>query len=232
MNLLLFLFLMLISLALVFGAFRHSLQALYVVLGVLYVITNITAGKIAVLDFYLFTVPASCAAPLYASLFLATDIIAETVSRRAAFLAVWFAFTGQVAFVVLGFLIRAIVPVPDSAIAGALDVMFGFVPRLILGSVIAYMVSQHFDIWFFHALKKRHGPRLLWLRNNLSTLLSQLIDSFIVFSIAFMGVIDDWIIVMFSTYIIKVVVALCDTPWIYLARALGTRGTSHGEGRD
>ena len=64
---------------------------------------------------------------------------------------------------------------------------------------------------------------LWWLRNNLSTIVSQFIDSVLVFAIAFAGVIDNWIEVMLTTYVIKLIVALCDTPWIYFARRLGSK---------
>jgi len=220
---------MLISISAVFFAFRHSLTALYVVIAVLYVITNITAGKIAMVDFYLFAIPASCAAPLYASIFLGTDIIAETISRRKAFYAVWFGFISQICLIILGLLIKWIAPVPDNPMASALDVIFGFAPRLVIGSLIAYIVSQNFDIFFYHYLKKLHGRRFLWLRNNASTITSQFIDSFLVFVIAFRGVIDNWIPVMFSTYAIKVIVALVDTPWIYLARKVGSNQKNENE---
>ena len=173
MNLLLFFLLMLISISAVFLAFRHSLTALYVILAVLYVITNMTAGKIAIVNFYLFAVPASCAAPLYASIFLGTDIIAETFNRRKAFYAVWFGFISQICLILLGLLIKWAAPVPGNPMAGALDVIFGFAPRLVLGSLVAYFVSQNFDIWFYDYLKKIHGKRFLWLRNNASTITSQ-----------------------------------------------------------
>lgn len=220
MNLLLFFAIAMVSLTLVLVAFRHSLTALYVVLAVLYLITNMTAGKIAMVDFYLFAIPASAAAPLYASIFLGTDMIAEHRGKRDAFRAVWFGFIAQISLVAIGFLIKAITAVGGSPISDSLDVLFGFAPRLVLGSVVAYLVAQHFDVWFYHKLKNTHGTRLLWLRNNASTILSQFIDSFLVFTIAFTGVIDNWVAVMFSTYVMKVVVALFDTPFLYLSRGL------------
>ena len=163
MNLLLFFVVMIVSLAGILTAFRHSIAALYVMLAVLYVITNLTAGKIIVVDFFLFAVPASAAAPLYASIFLGTDIIAETVNRRAAFYAVWFGLLSLLAFLGLGLLINAMSPVPDNQIAEALKSIYSFAPRLVCGSIIAYVVSQHFDVMFFHYLKNLHGRRLLWL---------------------------------------------------------------------
>ncbi len=223
MNTLLFLLLMLVSIGAVFLAFRHSLTALYVTLAVLYVITNMTAGKIAMVNFYLFAVPASCAAPLYASIFLGTDMIAETFGKKRAFYAIWLGFGSMFCLLALGLMIKWIEPVPDNPLAGALDSIFSFAPRLVLGSLVAFIVSQHFDVYFYHYLKNVHGRKLLWLRNNGSTIISQFIDSLIVFSIAFIGVIDNWFTVMLTTYVIKLVVALFDTPWLYLARKVGSK---------
>ena len=222
MNLLLFFVVMLLSLGLVFFAFRYSLTTLYVAICVLYVITNITAGKIAIIDFYLFSVPVSCAAPLYASIFLATDMIAECFTSKKAFRAVWIGFASQICLLVIGYLIKLIKPVEGNFLAEPLDVIFSYTPRLIIGSLIAYIVSQNFDILMYDFLRRLHGRKFLWLRNNASTILSQLIDSFLVFSIAFAGVIENWIAVMISTYVVKVIVAMCDTPWIYLARRFGS----------
>ena len=104
----------------------------------------------------------------------------------------------------------------------ALTTIFGLMPRIAAGSMTAYLVSQHHDIWAFLFWKKKTKGKFLWLRNNLSTLASQAIDSVIFCSIALWGLYDSstWLQILASTYLIKLFVAVIDTPFIYLAKKL------------
>ena len=98
--------------------------------------------------------------------------------------------------------------------------LFDFTPRFVLGSLLAYLLSQRFDVWIFHVIKEKTNGRHLWLRNNISTMLSQGIDTMIY------GVVVWWGVVEFNTamqlalakYFFKILIALLDTPFIYLAR--------------
>ncbi len=97
--------------------------------------------------------------------------------------------------------------------------LFRFVPRLALASLCAYLVSQYHDVWLYHVLRAITGERHLWLRNTLSTSISQFWDTLIFCSIAFVGVFP-WPVLLqiyLSTWFIKLLVAILDTPFIYLA---------------
>jgi hypothetical protein len=106
-----------------------------------------------------------------------------------------------------------------------------------LGSLLAYLLSQWHDIWAYHLIRAKTGKRLLWLRNNASTLVSQLIDSLVFCLIAFWGVFSAsvWLEILLTTYLIKALSAGLDTPFIYLARHLQlasfSRTTSQGGSR-
>ncbi len=104
----------------------------------------------------------------------------------------------------------------------ALLTIFGLMPRIAAGSMTAYLVSQHHDIWAFLFWKRKTKGRFLWLRNNASTLVSQAIDTIIFCTIALWGVFDSstWYQILVSTYFIKLFVAVIDTPFIYLAKRL------------
>ena len=100
-------------------------------------------------------------------------------------------------------------------------------PTFFVASMIAYLCSQFFDVWFFGWISKLTNKRFLWLRNNLSTMTSSLIDNFI-FSI-FAWIIFNpkpldfgTVLVTFilGTYILRVLIALIDTPFVYLSRYL------------
>lgn len=102
----------------------------------------------------------------------------------------------------------------------ATQTLFNFTPRFILGSLLAYFISQRFDVWVFHYIKERTGGRHLWLRNNASTMISQAIDTVIYGVVVWWGVVD-FVTAMqlaLAKYVFKVIIALTDTPFLYWAR--------------
>ena len=98
--------------------------------------------------------------------------------------------------------------------------LFDFTPRFVFGSLLAYLISQSFDVWVFHKLREATKGRHLWLRNTASTLASQLVDT------AIYGLVVWWGLVSLSTaiqlaaakYVFKFAIAIIDTPFIYWAR--------------
>ena len=92
----------------------------------------------------------------------------------------------------------------------------------VFGSLLAYLISQSFDVWIFHKIKKRTQGRALWLRNNLSTMTSQLIDTTMYSFIVWWGVVDLQTAMELGLvkYGFKVAIAAIDTPFIYWARSL------------
>ncbi len=114
--------------------------------------------------------------------------------------------------------------VPENSITN-MDVAFQKIMGqglwIIVGSMVAFLVGQIIDVWVFHGIKKRTGEKKVWLRATGSTLVSQLIDSFIVLFIAFyIGA--DWDLVRVLAigvvnYSYKFLMAILLTPAIYLA---------------
>jgi queuosine precursor transporter len=115
------------------------------------------------------------------------------------------------------------VPDSDKAFAG----IFGQSQAIIIASLIAFFVAQILDVFIFHRIKEVTGERKIWLRATVSTLVSQLIDSFVVLFIAFYiaprlsGQVKPWTLsqvmaTCFGNYIYKFVVAIALTPVIYL----------------
>jgi uncharacterized integral membrane protein (TIGR00697 family) len=104
-----------------------------------------------------------------------------------------------------------------------------FAGRVTVASLLSYMVSQTFDVWAFHHIKARTGEAKLWLRNNGSTVASQLLDTAIFYGIAFFGIIPtaQLIQLILATYILKIVIALIDTPFVYFVIWFVRRG-QHG----
>jgi hypothetical protein len=102
--------------------------------------------------------------------------------------------------------------------------VFGQSMWIIVGSIAAFLVSQLIDVTVFHFLKNKTGNRMIWLRSTGSTVISQLFDSFIVLGIAFwltgkMST-EVYIASAFTGYFVKLIIAVCLTPVIYLGHAL------------
>jgi len=159
---------------------------------------------------------------IYSSLFLVTDIINENHSKKDAQKAVWIGFFVLIATTIIMQISIQFVPDESDFLSEHITAIFSVLPRIAFASLIAYLISQSHDVWFYAKLKNRHKKRYLWLRNNLSTVTSQLLDNTIFTLIAFIGVFAwDVIIQIFLTsFILKVIVAACDTPFVYLSRKL------------
>ncbi|MDD4735218.1 MAG: queuosine precursor transporter [Kiritimatiellae bacterium] len=158
---------------------------------------------------------------VYATTFLATDILSENHGKKEAAQAVFIGFFSLIVMTIIMNLVILFEPAPDDFAQESLKTIFSLMPRLALASFTAFAFSQFHDVWSFHAWKKRlPATRHLWIRNNASTMISQLIDTGIFISIAFIGVFP-WPVLMglfWTTYLLKFVVALLDTPLLYLAK--------------
>lgn len=160
---------------------------------------------------------------VYAGSFLVTDILSENHGRHAARRAVMLGFTAVIAITVLMNIALLFRPAPSDTAHDSLVAIFSLFPRIAIASIVAYIVSQYHDVWVYAFLKKRlPARRFIWLRNNASTMVSQLIDTAIFTTIAFFGYFDEARVfweVFLTTYVLKWLVAACDTPFVYLARS-------------
>lgn len=164
---------------------------------------------------------------VFSATFLTTDIISEVYGKAKAKLAVHIGFFSMLAFLVLSQVTLFFAPSPGDWAQPHLEALFTILPRITAASLIAYFISNRFDVAAFAFWKaKKPGDNTLWIRNNASTLVSQLLDSLAFSFIAFLGIfpLDIVIQIALSTYIFKVVVALADTPFVYLARWMHRTG--------
>ena len=161
---------------------------------------------------------------LYASTFLVTDILSEKYGRKDASRAVAYSFTIMVLWMLGTQMILLFTPNSNDYISENLAVVFGLVPRITFASLVGFVLSQNIDVFLYHLIWKRTGntSEKLWLRNNGSTLTSQAIDTVIFTTLAFWGVYPTGVFfsILITTYLFKAVVALMDTPFMYLARAI------------
>ncbi|MDG0792623.1 queuosine precursor transporter [Cohnella ginsengisoli] len=159
---------------------------------------------------------------IYATIYLTTDLLNEKYGEKEARKAVWFGFFTMIMSLVIMQMVLHFKPGADDFSQEALHTIFGITPRIVLGSLCAYFVSQFLDVRIFSRLKVAYPSRSqLWIRNNGSTGLSQLVDTLIFSSIAFIGLYpwDVWWEIAITTYVLKFVISAASTPVIYWARS-------------
>lgn len=172
----------------------------------------------------LFGVSTTAGNVLYASTFLVTDILSEKYGKKDASRAVAYSFCTMLLWLFGTQLILMFTPNANDYISDSLQVVFGLVPRITIASLAGFVCSQNLDVTLYHLIWKRTGNKAggLWLRNNGSTLTSQAIDTVIFTTLAFWGVYPTPVFfsILLTTYLFKAVVALLDTPFMYLARLI------------
>lgn len=212
-NSVLFLIWVLVCLSFVLAAFRFGKCWLFGIVVANAILANIFVVK----GMMLFGLAATGGNAVYASIFLATDIMAEHYGQKTARRAVFLGFFASVFFMVGSQFLLSFEPADYDISHAAFSTIFSLTPRIVIASMIAYLISQNLDISLFHAIKRLTGDRYLWLRNNGSTIASQFVDTAIFTLIAFWGVYPHLLEMIIFTWLVKVIVAACDTPFMYLA---------------
>ncbi len=177
-------------------------------------LSNIIACKIITLGGLI--LPAAII--LYPLTFLFTDVVAEIEGKKSAADLVMTGFYMSLFMMLVIFIVKILPPAGFWKYQEAYNIILGSTPRIVIASMIAYIISQRHDIWAFHWWKQKTEGKHLWLRNNLSTIASQLIDSVLFITIAFWGVFPASVIGMMilGQYAVKVGIALLDTPFCYM----------------
>ena len=159
---------------------------------------------------------------IYGSIFLATDLLCECYGKKEAQKAVLLGLFSLVIFSLGMLFTLQFTPNEFDMNHPHLRDLFQYTPRVVFGSLTAYIVSQTHDVWLFSFLKHRTSGKYLWLRNNVSTMTSQLIDSALFVFIAFYGVYDLDVVISigYTTLLFKWITALLDTPVIYLGKKI------------
>lgn len=187
------------------------------------IVASVIAANIQVLKTVrLFGLVSTLGNVVYGCVFFATDILSEVYGRKSARRGVWLGFIGMILVTVWMQLGLIFVPDASDFAQESLETIFGLMPRIAVGSMLAYLLSQHHDVVAFHFWKKKTKDRFLWFRNNASTMVSQIIDTVAFSFIALWGLfeIDVWSQILLTTYLMKWIVAVADTPFMYLAKRL------------
>lgn len=165
---------------------------------------------------------------LFATTFLITDILSEIAGKKQAQQAVWIGIAANILFVLVSQSWLMYVPSVNDWAVQYMKAIFSNTPRLMLASLVVYAIVQVFDVWLYHkwwALTQRlSGDRrgFLWVRNNGSTLISQLLNAVLYTLFAFYGMYDvsSLVSIILSSYVIFLFTSLLDTPIVYWARRI------------
>ena len=221
--------LLIASLALVFGSTLISYRifgktGLYIMTAISTIVSNIEC----LILINAFSMEQTLGNVFFASTFLITDILSENHSEKDANKAVWIGIFTNVFFILISQSWLLYVPAQTDWVMPSIDVVFSNTPRMMISSLVVYAASQFLDVKLYHMwwrlTNKKFGDnqKYLWLRNNGSTLLSQLINTILFTFFAFYGTynLPTLFSIMISSYIIYAVTGLLDTPMVYLARKM------------
>ena len=192
-------------------------EGLYVWLSIATILANLTVCKmIGVFNF-----TTSLGNVLFASTFLATDIMSEKYSKKDAKKGVYISIFSGITFIIVTQLTLLFIPSAADVVNDAMKTLFSISIRTISASMIMFFISNMADIHIYNKLKDKY-PKKMWLRNNLSTIACNCIENYFFNTLAFIGIFPMSVIISIATTttIIEIVIALCDTPFLYLSKKL------------
>ncbi|MBD8006651.1 queuosine precursor transporter [Bacillus norwichensis] len=188
----------------------------------LMILSNILAVKLISFGNW-FVLPA--AVIVYVFTYPITDTITEIYGGHAARKTVMAGLITQILAILFIYIAIKLPPAPFYENQAAFETIFSAGFRVTLASLLSFFISQNLDVTVFQRLKKRHGEKKLWIRNNASTMTSQLVDTTIFVTIAFYGTmpLGALIALILTQYTFKFIVAILDTPFVYLLVKIGRK---------
>lgn len=159
---------------------------------------------------------------MFASIFLATDILSECYSKEDAKKAVYVGLFADVVLIVATQIALRYTPSSFDYAHPAMETLFALNLRISIASAVMYFISNMADVYLFNAIKEATEGRSLWLRNNFSTIICNCLENFGFIGLAFWGIYSpkEIVIIATSTSIVELVVAIADTPFLYLSKRI------------
>jgi queuosine precursor transporter len=199
---------------------------LYFIFGAIFitslVVSNLIFQKIFYWDFFgWYEFKISVGVLPYPITFLITDIVSEIYGRKKANQMVTTGIFASVFSLGIIYVSNVVPAMEGSPINDAMFTkVFGQTALAVLASMLAYLGAQYIDVYLFHFWKKVTQGKMLWLRNNFSTFTSQFVDTFsVLFLLCYFEILpwDIFTELLISGFLFKILIALFDTPFLYLA---------------
>lgn len=192
-------------------------EGIYVWLSIATILANLTVCKMV--DILGYTT--SLGNVLFASTFLATDIMSEKYGKADAKRGVYISIFSGLTFIVITQLTLLFIPSSDDVVNDAMKTLFNVSIRTTAASMFMFFISNMADIYLYNKLKNIY-PKKIWLRNNVSTILCNCIENYFFNTLAFIGIFPMSVIISIATTttVIEIIIALCDTPFLYLSKKL------------
>ena len=189
-------------------------------------IASVLANLITAKNATIFGFSTAIGSVMFASTFLATDILTECYSAKEARKAVYMGICSTLVFIIASQIALLYNPSDIDYANDAMRTLFGMNLRISISSVIMFAIANLADVYLFDKIKKKTNGRMLWLRNNVATIICNCLENFFFIGFAFGGIYDfqTIITISLSTSAIETIVGLCDTPFIYAARRIKNKG--------
>jgi hypothetical protein len=193
-------------------------SGMYAWVGIATVIANIQVAKTIAMPF---DIVMTLGNTMYVTLYMTSDLLNEKYGRAEARKAVWFGFFTLLMTTVIMQMVIVFKPQETDIAQSSLETIFGLMPRLALGSLTAYFISQFLDVRLYSWIRKYYSTSSqLWIRSNGSTMVSSFVDTLIFCTIAFAGLYNwsVWFEILLTTYLAKFLLTAVGTPILYIAR--------------
>jgi len=192
-------------------------EGLFAWMSIATILANLTVCKMI----GVFGITTSLGNVLFASTFLATDILSEKYSKEDAKKAVYVGLFSGIVFIIITQLTLLFVPSTDDVVNEAMKQLFSISIRTTIASMTMFFVSNMLDIYIYNKLKEKF-PNKLWLRNNVSTIFCNCVENYLFNTLAFIGIFSIPVIISIATTttIIEMIIAICDTPFLYVSKKL------------
>ena len=156
---------------------------------------------------------------IFASTFLATDILSEKYSTKDAKKAIYLSIFTSLTFIIITQLTLTFIPSNEDVVQDAMKTLFSINLRTSIASIGMFFIANMLDIYIYKKLKQKI-PEKLWLRNNVATITSNCLENYLFNTLAFIGIfnIPTIISIATTTTIIEIIIAICDTPFLYLSK--------------
>jgi uncharacterized integral membrane protein (TIGR00697 family) len=192
-------------------------EGLYVWISVALITANILVAK----NINILGLQATLGNILFASTFLATDILSEKYSTKESRKAINIGIISVILFTIATQFSLLFKPNELDLVNDSLKNIFAFNLRISISSIVMCYLSNMLDIIVFEKIKKKI-PNKMWVRNNIATIISNCLENYLFTIFAFIGIYDIGTILSIATTttILEIVIAICDTPFLYLSKKL------------